>query len=158
VAAVTTRGTLLSVGAILWVAAAGCWLRARGSWRLSREGWLFLVLGLPFFVAGLFYSTSSYPLEGPLPVPNAPATPLPGSPVPARPTRNAPLTYAEAVTEAQYAAVARYPELGKSGTLFNARFIAAYRKLRVEDPGYFTDPGWPVRLADEIAHDSPPRP
>lgn len=157
---VTIRSTLLGVGAIFWLAALICWIRAHGSGRLSREGFLFLVLGVPFLVAGWFYTSSSYPLEnlGPIPTP-APAvaasapSPSPVTPSPAR--RSAPLTYAEAVTEAQYAAVARYPELGQAGTLFNARFVATYRRLRVEDPKFFSDPGWPVHLADEIARTPP---
>ena len=157
----TIRSTLLGVGAIFWLAALGCWIRARGSWRLSREGWLFLVLGVPFLVAGWFYTASSYPQERPAPTPPpAPvvvvSTPLPTPPLPATPVpKAAPRTYAEAVNAAQYAAVARYPDLGKSGTSFNARFVAAYRLLRVEDPNYFTDPDWPLHLADEIARTPP---
>nr|ACO70913.1 hypothetical protein [uncultured Verrucomicrobiota bacterium] len=153
----TIRSTLLGVGAIFWLAALACWIRARGNGRVSREGWLFLALGVPFLVAGLFFTSSSYPTEnlGPIPTP-FPAvvagTPPPAPPVLATPVAKAqPQTYAEAVNAAQYAAVARYPDLGRAGTLFNARFVAAYQQLRVEDPNYFSDPEWPLRLADEIA-------
>jgi hypothetical protein len=148
---VTIRSTLLGIWAILWLAALGCWIRSRGSWRLSREGWLFLALGVPFLVAGAFFTTSSYPLEKVVapPVPVAIAqTPRP-APRPA--TTPVPETYAQAVNAAQHAAVARYPELGRSGTLFNARFVAAYHRLRRENPSYFVDPEWPLHLADEIA-------
>jgi hypothetical protein len=150
---VTIRGTLLTITGLLWLAALGCWLRARsalGLGRLSREGWLFLLLGVPFLIAGVFFTSSSYPHEVVPPSPPpvvAVATP---APAPARATPR-PLTYDEAVTEAQYAAVARYPELGKAGSAFNNRFVSTYRERRSVDPDFFARPDWPVRLADEIA-------
>ena len=153
----TIRSTLLSFGGILWLAAAGCWWRARGSWRLSREGWLFLLLGVPFFVAGWFFTSSSYPDERPSPTPAPVAAVVMTTPAPTPraatplPTKVEPQTYAEAVLAAQHAAVARYPDLGRRGTQFNARFIAAYRQLRIGDPGFFSDPEWPLHLADEVA-------
>ena len=152
----TIRSTLLSFGTILWLAAAGCWWRARGSWRLSREGWLFLILGVPFFVAGWFFTASSYPEERAAPTP-APLAVLVPPPAPQPPpatspaAREEPATYAEAVNAAQHAAVARYPDLGRRGTEFNARFIAAYRQLKLDDPAFFSDPEWPLHLADRIA-------
>ncbi len=158
----TIRSTLLIIGMILWLAAAGCWWRARGNWRLSREGWLFLILGIPFFVAGWFFTSSSYPGEPPPSTP-APAvavvvtTPPPRPIATPVPTKAEPATYAEAVNAAQHAAVARYPALGKRGTAFNARFVEAYHQLRIDDPRFFVDPEWPLHLADEIAR-TPPAP
>ena len=155
----TIRSTLLGVGAILWIAAAACWFRARGNGRLSREGWLFLVLGVPFLVAGLFFAASSYPQERPAAAPVVTAsTPPPEPPAAATPAPAGPSTYAEAVNAAQHAAVARYPELGRAGTDFNTRFVAAYHQLRLDQPNYFTDPDWPLHLADEIARTPPPPP
>jgi len=148
---VTTRGTLLGIGAVLWLAALACWLRARGDGRLSREGVLFLLLGAPFLVAGWFHTASSYPQELATPAPAPAAAVIVTTPRPT-PTPAAPQTFAEAVNVAQAAAVARYPELGKAGTPFNTRFVAAYRRLRLENPDYFSDANWPLRLADEIAH------
>lgn len=152
------RGTLLIIGALLWLSAIGCWLRGRGSWRLPREGVLFLLLGVPFLVAGWFYTASSYPSEV-VPAPPKPPmatevvavapSPAPAStPPPEQPVRN---TYAEAVIAAQRAAVARYPELGRAGTEFNQHFLAAYRRLQRDDPNFFSDPEWPLHLADRIA-------
>lgn len=155
----TIRGILLCFGAILWVAAGVCWYRAKGNWRLSREGWLFLALGVPFLVAGGFFTKSSYPEERPELVPPAPvvmlATPAPTPPPVAEPAlpENGAATYAQAVNAAQRAAVARYPDLGRAGTEFNIRFVTAHRQLRASEPGYFTDPEWPLHLADEIARD-----
>lgn len=152
----TIRGALLGFGAILWLAAGYCWWRARGNWRLSREGWLFLLLGVPFFVAGLFFTSSSYPQEVIAPVPTTPppvaavATPPPARPPP---PAEQPEQYTQAVLASQRAAVARYPALGRSGTEFNTRFVTAYRQLRTRQPEYFSDPEWPLRLADEIARD-----
>jgi hypothetical protein len=161
---VTIRSTLLGVGAIFWLAALGCWIRSRGSWRLSREGWLFLVLGVPFLVAGWFYTASSYPQDQPVPA-SSPApivtvsTPVPTPPTAATPLPKAePHTYAEAVNAAQHLAVARYPDLGKAGTAFNTRFVAAYHRLRFEDPNFFSDPDWPLHLADAIARTPPEQP
>lgn len=148
----TTRGTLLGIGAIFCLAALGCWIRARGNWRLASEGWLFLLLAAPFLVAGWFYSASSYPQEvitaTPSPTPNAAATPVP---VPT-PT---PRPYMEAVLASQKAAVAKYPDLGRAGTRFNARYVAAYHRLQADEPFYFSNPEWPMRLADEIARTQP---
>lgn len=155
---VTIRSALLGFGVILWVGAVVCWVRAKGSWRLSREGWLFLLLGLPFFVAGFFFTSSSYPQEkAALATPAATpapavviATPPPAAtPIPVSPSS----TYADAVKRAQFAAVGRYPALGRAGTEFNLRFVTAYRQLREHDPNYFADPEWPLHLADEIARD-----
>ncbi len=152
----TTRGILIFFGVVFWLGAAACWIRARGTWRLSREGSLFFVLGVPFLVAGVFFTKSSYPPERPELTPPPIAAGVPATPPPAAappiPTP-APQTYADAVNTAQHVAVARYPDLGRAGTLFNTRFVTAYRQLRASEPNYFTDPGWPLHLADEIARD-----
>ncbi len=152
---VTTRGTLLGIGAVLWLAALGCWIRARGDGRLSREGLLFLLLGAPFLFAGWFYTASSYPQDLATPAPAPAAVVVVTTP---SPTPSPPKSYAEAVDAAQVAAVARYPDLGRAGTPFNARFVAAYRRLRFENPDYFSDPQWPLRLADDIARTTPHAP
>jgi hypothetical protein len=156
---VSIRGTLIGFGAILWLGAIVCWIRARGNWRLSREGWLFLALGIPFLVAGWFFTASSYPQEHaasqPTPAPAVVVTTPAPAPAPSAAVAPPPAaeTYAAAVKDAQHAAVARYPALGKAGTEFNTRFVTAYRQLRASDPNYFSDPEWPLHLADEIARD-----
>jgi hypothetical protein len=48
-------------------------------------------------------------------------------------------------------AVQKYPELGVQGSDFNKRFIAEYNRRQTATPGYFADPKWPMRLADEVA-------
>lgn len=116
---------------------------------------LFLSLGVPFFVAGLFYTASSYPGEE-LPLTIAPEVtlaPVP-TPAPVRPATPAP-DYAAAVLAAQRAAVARYPALGVAETPFNRAFLTAYRRIQRTEPDYFSDPQWPLRLADEVAGEFP---
>ena len=124
---------------------------------------MFLLLGVPFFVAGWFFTSSSYPEERPSPTPAPVAavvltTPAPAPRAATPPPANAePATYGDAVNAAQHAAVALYPDLGRRGTHFNTRFVAAYRRLKIDDPGFFSDPEWPLHLADEIAR-TPPEP
>jgi hypothetical protein len=54
-------------------------------------------------------------------------------------------------TEAQRIAVSRYPDVGVSGSKLNRDFVVRYKHYKQTRPGYFDDPSWPIRLADEIA-------
>lgn len=69
------------------------------------------------------------------------------------------LTANAQTTEQQWQAkaVAKYPTLGAQGSDFNKRFVAAYNKRRASTPAFFTDPRWPLILADELAA-TPPQP
>ena len=154
----TIRGTLLGIGAIFWLSAIACWIRAPRERRLSREAVLFLLLGMPFLASGLFFTGSNYPQETPAAAPLTPpavsiAQPPAGAPAPSPEPLPPPdlKSFEETVNAAQYAAVARYPELGKAGSSFNSRFVAVYRRRRAENPEYFDNPQWPLQLADEIA-------
>lgn len=53
------------------------------------------------------------------------------------------------VADAQRAAVRSYPELGVEGSRLNAEFLRRHRRYQVEQPRYFQDPSWPIRLARE---------
>lgn len=151
--AVSARGILLGIGAIFWISAGVCWYRAKGTGRLLREAGLFAAAGIPFLVAGFFHSSSSYPPETAVvaPPPALAETRGPAPDLGPTPSSRAPRSYAEAVAASQVAAVARYPDLGKAGSRFNTRFIAAYRRLRVDEPAVFADPDWPLRLAERLA-------
>ena len=54
------------------------------------------------------------------------------------------------VAEAQQEAVRRHPDLGVSGSMLNAAYVARYKYYQRERPSYFSDNSWPVRLADEV--------
>jgi hypothetical protein len=58
--------------------------------------------------------------------------------------------------EWQAKAMEKYPALGIEGSEFNKRFVAAYNQRRASNPQYFTNPRWPMSLADELA--IPPKP
>ncbi|HEY3897736.1 MAG TPA: J domain-containing protein [Chthoniobacter sp.] len=51
----------------------------------------------------------------------------------------------------QARAVQKYPALGVQGSDFNQRFIAEYNRRQATRPDFFTDPKWPMTLADEVA-------
>jgi hypothetical protein len=51
----------------------------------------------------------------------------------------------------QAKAVQKYPDLGVQGSDFNQRFVAEYNKRRQTTPSFFTNPQWPLLLADELA-------
>ncbi|MEI6806855.1 MAG: LysM peptidoglycan-binding domain-containing protein [Myxococcaceae bacterium] len=53
--------------------------------------------------------------------------------------------------QAQAEAVAKYPELGISGSDFNKQFLKEYKSRRATDPSFFTNPRWPIILSEEIA-------
>jgi len=57
----------------------------------------------------------------------------------------------ETVEDAQKEAVRRYPELGVRGSKLNAAFLARYKTYQQSRPEYFTDPLWPIRLAEELS-------
>ena len=57
--------------------------------------------------------------------------------------------------EWQLKAVQKYPELGVPGSDLNQRFVAEYNKRIAANPGFFTDPQWPLLLADELAAATP---
>jgi len=53
--------------------------------------------------------------------------------------------------EWQVKAVQKYPDLGVSGSALNKQFINAYNERRKADPAFFTNPQWPLMLANELA-------
>jgi hypothetical protein len=50
-------------------------------------------------------------------------------------------------------AVALYPELGVEGTAVNREYVRRYKLYRSVNPGFFSEPDWPRRLADMLATD-----
>lgn len=54
------------------------------------------------------------------------------------------------VTAWQAKAVARYPDLAVAGSPFHSQFSARYQELRRTRPEFFTDPRWPLLIAQEI--------
>ena len=62
----------------------------------------------------------------------------------------------------QAQAVRKYPDLGVGGSLFNQQFVTAVGERRRTNPAFFSNPRWPLLLADELAQKSalvtpPPR-
>jgi hypothetical protein len=55
------------------------------------------------------------------------------------------------VEEAQAAAIQRYPDLGKSGTDFNRRFIQKYNHYKANAPTFLETPNWPWLVAAQVA-------
>ena len=55
------------------------------------------------------------------------------------------------VTASKALALKKYPDLAKAGTELNRAFVERSNKLRAENPDFFKDSGWPMKLADEIA-------
>ena len=58
--------------------------------------------------------------------------------------------------EWQAKAVTKYPELGIRGSSFNKRFVEAHIERKKANPGFFTNPQWPILQADELASVSQP--
>ena len=56
------------------------------------------------------------------------------------------------VDESQREAVRLHPDLGVSGTRFNKEFLSLYKRYKQNRPDYFSDPSWPVTLAEETAN------
>jgi hypothetical protein len=67
-------------------------------------------------------------------------------PVPARTAR----TFVS-VEAAQAAAMHRYPDLGKSGSAFNQRFLEKYKRYQRERPDVLLSNEWPMLIAIEVA-------
>jgi hypothetical protein len=63
------------------------------------------------------------------------------------------LTAADQTTDKdwQVKAIAKYPSLGVKGSPFNRQFLEECEKLRLSNPSYFTNPQWPLLLADKLA-------
>ena len=55
------------------------------------------------------------------------------------------------VEEAQAAAVKRYPDLGRTGTEFNRRFVEKYNHYKTNAPNFLNTPNWPWLLAAQVA-------
>ncbi len=61
-----------------------------------------------------------------------------------------------AAVSAQVEAIAKHPELGKAGSDFHREFIARFRRYRTEQPAFFADANWPMKLADEVTNSGIP--
>jgi hypothetical protein len=61
----------------------------------------------------------------------------------------APRTWTEA--EAKAEAVRRYPQLGVANSQMNRAFLARYQQMKANNPAFFSDSAWPLRLAEEVA-------
>ena len=57
----------------------------------------------------------------------------------------------QTVADAQKEAVRRYPDLAVEGSAFNQEFLALYKRHQQDGREYFTDPAWPLHLAEEVA-------
>ena len=55
------------------------------------------------------------------------------------------------VTEAQMAAVKKYPALGVAFSPFNKRFIEIHARMKVEQPAKMLTTDWPMEIADLVA-------
>jgi hypothetical protein len=55
------------------------------------------------------------------------------------------------VQEWQAKAVSKYPQLGVQGSEINKKFVEAYTQRTKTNPEFFTNPRWPLDLADELA-------
>lgn len=60
--------------------------------------------------------------------------------------------------EWQTKAIQKYPALGVQGSDLNKRFVAEHNQRRKASPAFFTNPKWPLILADELAATPPPKP
>jgi hypothetical protein len=60
-----------------------------------------------------------------------------------------PVQWTEAT--AQKEAMRRYPQLAVANSPMNHAFIAKYKQLKASNSDYLRDPGWPLRLAEEVA-------
>lgn len=55
------------------------------------------------------------------------------------------------VAAARREAIRRYPALGVLGSPFNNAFIALYNRYKLERPGMFADPSWPLQIAMAVS-------
>jgi len=59
--------------------------------------------------------------------------------------------YAHTAADYQQQAVAKFPELGRAGTPFHAKFIELYTATKKSEPDTFKDTKWPLTLAERVA-------
>ncbi len=57
---------------------------------------------------------------------------------------------AQAVANARQEAIRRYPNLAIAGSKFNGDFVARYTYYQQQQPAYFQDTSWPLRLAEKL--------
>jgi tetrahydromethanopterin S-methyltransferase subunit G len=57
------------------------------------------------------------------------------------------------VKAAQAAAMHRYPDLGKSGSAFNQRFLEKHKRYQSERPDVLLSNEWPMLIAIEVANE-----
>jgi hypothetical protein len=55
------------------------------------------------------------------------------------------------VQDAQAAALARYPDLGKPDSAFNRRFIEKHAAYRAKSDAILNGTDWPMKIANEVA-------
>ena len=60
---------------------------------------------------------------------------------------------AKLVEASRVEAVRRYPDLAVKDSKLNRAFVARYSAYQQEQPVYFQDVNWPVRLAEEVSRD-----
>lgn len=56
--------------------------------------------------------------------------------------------------EAQAAALKKYPALGVAGSAFNKAFLEKHTKLKAEGAALLGTPGWPMKVAEEVAKET----
>ncbi len=95
--------------------------------------------------------TSAQNSDAPLPGPASPA-------ISTSPSSNpGPSGWSGTVAEAQREAVRRNPQLGVRGSTLNTEFIARYRLYQQQNPDFFRDHSWPLKLAEELNPEPPPK-
>ena len=60
------------------------------------------------------------------------------------------LSAQQTVQDWQAVAIRDYPDLKVQGSALHKRYIDAYKEKQASSPGFFTDPYWPVQLANEV--------
>lgn len=76
---------------------------------------------------------------------------VPGEGSSNQPARPHPAQTFASVEAAQAAAMRRYPDLGKSGSPFNQRFLEKHRRYQKERPDKLSGNDWPMVIAAEVA-------
>jgi hypothetical protein len=66
--------------------------------------------------------------------------------------RSTPAPAPATIADAQKEAVRRYPLLGVNGSRMNKAYVDRYRLYQKTNPAYFSDPSWPLQLANEVAN------
>ena len=119
-------------------------------------GRLVLGTGLPLLVVGLVVVAAFFKdalkskpeTSTPAPEPKTIAPPSPPAP-PISKASPPPLRTSKATEEAKQLAVKYHPELGVVGSPLNAEFVARHKRYQVENPAFFSNPSWPIVLAEE---------